>query len=286
MTSHTWSLAPAGRDDRSAPTVKRRWLSAQAFGLMAVLSVAVGAARADDIAYTGVLGGNFGTVDLNTGAFSLLGTSGQTLAGMAVANGTLFASSYHVADSSLFSVNPTNGSLTSIGLTGVNVDDFGSTTSGLYAVDTSGKLQSINPTTGAASLIGAIGISFGSWRSLSTNSSSLYFSNGADLYTLNTSTGAATLIGPTGGPEMGALVFEDATLYGGQETGRLSIATLNTSTGAATTGAAFTGTGTNSFWALAPNPIPVTSPIPEPASYSLFGFGLAVIAWTRRRRMG
>jgi hypothetical protein len=278
-------LKSASRDVLSAPMTKRRWLSAQAVGLMAMLTVAVGAARADDIAYTGVKGGNFGTVDLNTGVYTTLGSSGQTLAGMAVANATLFATSYHVADSLLFSVNPTNGSLTTIGLTGVNVDDFGSTTAGLYAVDISGNLDAINPTTGAATLIGAIGIGFGSWRSLSTNSSTLYFSNGADLYTLSTSTGAATLVGPTGGPEMGALVFEDGTLYGGQETGTLSIATLSTSTGAATTGSAFTGTGTNQFWALAPNPIPVTNPIPEPATYVLVGLGLAGIGWSQRRRM-
>jgi hypothetical protein len=51
--------------------------------------------KADDIAYMGVVGGAFGTIDLNTGVFTALGNSGQTLAGVAVDNGILYGSSYH-----------------------------------------------------------------------------------------------------------------------------------------------------------------------------------------------
>jgi len=81
------------------------------------------------------------------------------------------------------------------GSSAANCDDFGSTLTGLYAVDSSAKLWSINPSTGAATLIGPLGISPGGFGGLSTNSSTLYFADGANLYTLDTSTGAATLVG-------------------------------------------------------------------------------------------
>lgn len=93
------------------------------------------AVAADPMAYAGSSSGAFGLMDLNTAAFTLLGNSGQTLAGLAVAKGSIFASSYHTADGTLFNVDPANGAVTSIGTAaGVDYDDFGSTTSGLYAV--------------------------------------------------------------------------------------------------------------------------------------------------------
>jgi hypothetical protein len=78
--------------------------------------------KADAIAYAGS----------NTGAFISLDNSGQTLSDMAAADGSLFAASYHTANGALFSVNPSNGSLTSIGSApGIDFDDFGSTTTGV-----------------------------------------------------------------------------------------------------------------------------------------------------------
>src|SRR5581483_8281558 len=193
--------------------------------------------QADDMAYAGVNRGPFGITDLNSGAFSSAGNSGQTLAGLAVANGSICATSYH-AGSTLYNVNPSNGALTSIGTTGIDVDDFGSTTGGMWAVDTSANLYSINPSSGAATLVGSTGLSLGSWRSLSNNSATLYFANGADLYTLNTSTGAPTLVGAfNGSAEEGTLLFEDGILYGGDNVNN-TVDTINIVTGVATLGAA------------------------------------------------
>jgi hypothetical protein len=166
-----------------------------------LLLLLVVTAKADNIAFMGTVSGEFGTIDLNTGVFTLLGNSGVTLAGMAVANATLYGSSYHTSTGILYSINPTNGSLATIGTSSLDIDDFGSTTSGLYAVGVDGNLYSIHASTGAPTLIGSTGVGFGSWRSLSTNSSTLYFADGTNLCTLNTSTGAATLIGNMGGPE-------------------------------------------------------------------------------------
>jgi hypothetical protein len=193
-----------------------------------------------DIAYMGTDTGEFGTIDLGTGVFFLLGNSGQTLAGMAVANAKLYGTSDHTATGTLYTINPADGSLTVVGTSATNFDDFGSTTSGLFAVGFDRNLYSINSATGGTTLIGPTGIGLGSWRGLSTNSSTLYFADGVNLYTLNTNTGAATLVGPMGGGvEIGALLQENGTLYGGVETPSLMVDTLNPTTGAATTGPPF-----------------------------------------------
>ena len=215
--------------------------------------------KANDTAYMGVNGGDFGTIDLGTGVFTILGNSGQTLAGMAVASATLYGASYHTASGSLFTINPADGSLSTVGTSTVNYDDFGSTTFGLFAVGIDASLYSVNSATGAATLLGPTGLAFGSWRSLSTNASALYFANGANLYTLDTATGAPTLIGNMGGPQIGAMLMENGILYGGQETPGLRVDTLDPTTGLATAGPGLIGS-TNPFYALAPNPLPTPEP--------------------------
>jgi hypothetical protein len=210
---------------------------------------------ADNFAYMGVSGGNFGTVDLDTGVFSSLGNSGQTLAGLAVANATLYGTSYHASGGTLFKVNTTNGALTTVGTSAVVYDDFGYTSSGtMYAVGTDANLYTINASTGATTLIGPTGLGFGSWRSLSIDTSLLYFADGVNLYTLNTATGASTLVGNMGGPQMGAILMEGGVVYGGEGTPDLRIDTLNTTTGAATLGPSLSGT-TSGFYGFAPYPL-------------------------------
>jgi uncharacterized repeat protein (TIGR03803 family) len=218
-------------------------------------------------AYMGTITGDFGTIDLNTGAFSLLGNSGVTLAGMAVANGTLYGSSYETGSGTLYTINPTNGSLAVVGTSPVNFWGFGSTISSLYVVGLDFNLYSIDSTSGAATLIGPTGLSLsgGLWYGVSTNSSTLYFSAGASLYTLDTATGAATPVGSTGGPQLGALLLEGGILYGGEDSPALAVATLNPATGAATTGPAVTGT-TGIIFALAPYPLPTATVTLNPST--------------------
>lgn len=269
-------------------TMKSFVLSAMFFAVSLCL---LPSASADDVAYAGSSSGAFGTMDLSTGVFTFEGNSGQTLAGLAVADGSIFASSYHTANGTLFLVNPNTGGLTTIGsATGVDYDDFGSTTTGLYAVSccSTQDLYSIDPATGAATLIGPTGLGYGSWRGLSTNSGALYFADGPDLYTLNTTTGAATLVGAFGGSaEMGVLLTEDGVFYGGDDTNN-TLDTIDPSTGLATAGPSPSASFEGSFYGLAPFPVPggVPAATPEPSSFLLLGTGLAGLLWMARRKIG
>jgi len=227
--------------------------------------------QADNLAYmlgTAALGveNPLGTVDLNSGAFTLIGNMGSGgYDGLAVANGVL----YTEQNGLLYSVNTTNAKLTLIGgLTGNNLNTFGSTTAGLYGVAGTGSLQvatlfSINPQTGAVTAIGPIGASAipnGQSYSerLSVGSSMLYMEFNSNLYTINTATGAATQVGTTdkNGYETSVLLLENGTYYAGNGSG---IATINVSTGQITPRSSISG-GPGSPVGLAPDPLPEGTP--------------------------
>jgi|GEM_PF-181313 len=91
---------------------------------------------ANNFAFRATASREFGTTDLNAGTFTLLGNSGQPLSGLEVKNRTLYAGAYNGnIYGQLFSVNPSNGSLTPKSSAGFRYQDFGATTSGLYAID-------------------------------------------------------------------------------------------------------------------------------------------------------
>lgn len=245
--------------------------------LASVVIFGVAHARADAFAYVSLSGGDFGTYDLTTGVFSNLGNSGQTLAGLAAIGGTLYGGSF--SSNSLYTVNPTNGHLTLLGsAAGFTYDDFGSTTTALYAVGTNASLYQVNLATGAVTLVGATGLSLSGNRSLSADAGSLYFSLGSNLYSLSTTTGAATLIGPTGGDQFSAMMSEGGVLYGGENSPATRVDTINTSTGAATNGPPSIGPNGNSFFGLAPDALAV----PEPGSAALVVAGLGALVLLRR----
>src|SRR5580692_7276816 len=169
-------------------------------GLLLALPAAL---QAGNLAYTlgtAALGAEnpLGTVDLSSGAFTLIGNMGSGgYDGLAVANGIL----YTEQNGLLYSVNTSNASLTLIGgLNGHNLGTFGATTTGLYSVANGQSSQvttlySINPETGAVTTIGPIGASavpdgLGSGVILSVGSSTLYMEFQGTLFTINTTTGA------------------------------------------------------------------------------------------------
>lgn len=115
--------------------------------------------RADITAYMVTGQSQFGTIDLNTGAFTQIGPSevvqvsglGETTA----TGSTLYASSYQTPAGILYTLNTTDGLLTPVSAgSGVDYVDFGSTLTGLFAVDNNSNLWSLNPTTGAATRSG------------------------------------------------------------------------------------------------------------------------------------
>jgi hypothetical protein len=247
------------------------------------------AARASDVsAYMITTNEDFGTIDLNTGAFTSVGAESIALAGLGEIGSTLYTADYAAGTGTLYTVNTSSGALTQQGSTDNTVEylAFGSTLTGLYALENiagSFDLYSVNSTTGLATLVGATGVAQGGDFTLSTNSSTLYLAEGADLYTLSLTTGAASLVGATGatGAGFGGLVTESGTLYGGQYQDPTAVDTLNTSTGAATFVSDLSG-ATGSFAGLAP--IPVTTATPEPGNVSLLLLGLlAGGAWVQTR---
>lgn len=255
---------------------------------LAVISAPV-IANADAYAYLSTTSGNFGTLDLSTGAFTLLGNSGQGLDGLAVANGVLygasFSSTYSSTSTNLYTIDPSNGSLSLYSTVAGDLVDFGSTTSGLYGIDTNGNLIKFTGGSGEQ-IIGAPGgldtlLASATTAGLSTNGAVLYFAVNSNLYTVSTSMGAATLVGSTGGAEPYAMVELGSTLYAG-EYNTSTFDTLNTMTGAATTGPTWSGTGVGTAAGLAPDPVPV--PLPASAWLVLSGLcGLGLLASSRRR---
>lgn len=220
--------------------------------------------KADDYAYMlgAAYGGYlnpFGTVDLNSGAFTVIGSIGSGgYSGLAVANGVIYTEQNGI----LFSVNTSTGAATQIGgIVGANLATFGSTTSGLYGLRDSGTGQnaatlfSINPQTGAQTAIGPIGSNVipngqGTYSALSVGSSTLYMEFQSNLYTINTATGAATQVGTTDGNGYltSVVLFENGTYYTGS--GNI-FGTINIATGQISPHSSVSG-GPGSIVGLAP----------------------------------
>jgi hypothetical protein len=241
-------------------------------------------AQAADLAYDATRGGDFGVVDLGTGAFTLRGNSGVQLTGLAVgADGALYSSRYGGSD--FYRINPLNGSVTTIGIsTGMTYLAIGSTLSGVYALGGDEYLYSIDIGTGAASKIGNAGFSR-TVIGMSTGSANLYvawrqpYSGNELLYRVNTTDASTPYVGYSGPTTFGALATVGGTLYGGADPGN-DIYTLDPATGLSTFKANGTGS-TKDIFGLAPIS---ASAVPEPASWALMIMGFGTAGATLRRR--
>ena len=245
-----------------------------------LLAASAGHVRADDVGYEVTSSDQVGTIDLTTGQFSEVGNMGVQLSGLGVGPGGALYGGVE-GGNTLYQVNPVTGSVSPVGSGSFNYLNFGSTTNGLYALDTSDNLYSINPTNGQSTLIGSTGLS-GPVGGLSTNSGTLYYETSNDfLYSLNLTTGSPTLIGSSGFPNIGnigGMVFENDTLYGGyNHIVAYKVVTIDPTTGSATVTTNESGNFTGSFDGLAP------LSVPEPASLSLLAIAAPMIL--RRRRV-
>jgi hypothetical protein len=233
--------------------------------------------KADDQAYFVSTGGQFGTIDLDTGVAKTLGTSALfQLAGLGQVGGALYTAQYG-AGGTLYTVNPSSGALNAVGNSSIIFFALGSTTTGLYAAgwpagtNTQANptlyFYSIDPRTATATRVGQFGLSpgFYAWC-FSTGSPTLYFADFENLYSIDTNSGGATLIGGTSGTIIGGLAYENSKLYAAQNSPNV-VYTLDPTSGAATAVANFTGT---TIAGLAP----ITAPtVPQILSQFAFGGG-------------
>ncbi len=202
-------------------------------------------ARAQNLVYAVTNTAGFGTLDLDSGTYTQVGTSSAQLAGLGELGANLYGGELNTG--AFYQVNLSDGSLTQLtpGI-GSHFRGFGAITAGLYAINTSGDLCYVYlvpspeercysaPAFGAGTL------------AMSADGTTLYVTldpgTGSLLYSLNTTTGAATLIGPTGVLNITSLVFRHGTLYAAAANGSIDI--LNTTTGQATQHATISPAGT------------------------------------------
>jgi hypothetical protein len=196
---------------------------------------------ADNIDYAAT-GSQLGTIDLQTGAFTPIGTMngilGTNTQDLALLPGGLFYGSN--GNSDLVLIDPVSLTPSLVGVCGHNIEGLALRQDGILFGCSSDALYQINPNTGAASLVGAMGINSGYYDIKLDSSGHLYYAGTANLvefstlYQVNTSTGQAVQIGQSGaiGFSILGLDFANGTLFG--FTSGSQIVSINTTTGVGT----------------------------------------------------
>lgn len=229
-------------------------------------------------AYVAGASREWGTVDLSSGVFTNLGTSGKVLNGMVeMPNGQYLG---YDANKGLDSINPANGALTLIGSGSATLDAIAVLSNGwLFGVSrATADIYSINPGTGATTVIGSTGLATaGGGDSLTSDGTQMYLTyetgnNPANLYMIDTGTGAATLIGNSGGPEFSGTGFIGGTLYAFGIDNK--IYTVDTTSGVATLVNALSANISG---------VDAAAAVPEPSAWGLACLGLGAILMAKRR---
>jgi hypothetical protein len=273
-------------------------------------------ASADNLVYI-VNGAQFGTMDLNTGAYSPIGSgTPQGAEGLVRGpNGSLLTLTF---SGNLDSINPATGAPTIIGPTGLadcsmpsspcgptSANVLGQVGGQIYATDFANDLYKINPTTGHATLIGPTGMPELTFVPLSTNPDGTFnaydeslFSVGGDLYAtfdtikVNSSTFAVT---PVISPDLYQIdpLTGQATVIAPTTLGLGAVANVNGTLYAFgnSTSQVLTLNLTNGKTTVVTNFDPAAGIIagavavaPEPASAALAGVGIIAAALLFRRR--
>ncbi len=226
---------------------------------------------------------NLATVDVATGIGTVIGNSGVALTDIAFdSSGTLFGVSFNT----LYRVNTSNASLTtvgSLGIGGANALVFGSNGTLYAAANNTTGLYSVNTLTGAATLLGDTGFVSSGDLAFVGNSLFLAAETGASDSLVSVGLGPVSggLVGSFGVNDVfGMARAENGVLYG--VTGN-SIRSINTATGASTfvitynyagRGQAF---GTSFF-------LEAQQGVPEPATWAMMLLGFGAIGFAMRRR--
>jgi outer membrane protein assembly factor BamB len=264
--------------------------------ILSLILSATSAIAAPDL-YVDTFGGQFGTLDLTTGAFTQIGPfNSDPLLGLVPGpNGSLLGVSL---GGNLDAINPATGVVSVIGATGMGPApatspfDTGEFQGTVYVTDGNNNLYAVNTTTGATTLIGATGLPpCPSVTDLTGLGDEAFFAAGGKfyltfdgfdyttnavlvapaLYQINPTTGAATLIGPT------AFGIDAALQVNG---------TVYAFTSADTVLSLDVANGSTSFVTnYDPNAMDITgaTQTPEPALFGPLGIGIAAVLVAKRR---
>ncbi|MDE3180999.1 MAG: PEP-CTERM sorting domain-containing protein, partial [Acidobacteriota bacterium] len=260
----------------------------------------------------------FGTVDLNTGAFTAIGP-GLPVGGAGLVpgpNGSLLTLGIN---GDLYSINPSSGIPTLVGPTGLvdcslptspcglgSANTLGELNGTIYATDFAENLYKVNPSTGQTTKIGSTGMVPITFVPLSTPNpdgslnfydSGLYGQNGklygsVDTGTVNFSTGAITTVIPDTlyqiDPLTGLAASIAPTVFAIDSVANVNGTdyTIENNTSQILTIDLANG-DTTVVGNLDPSAglIFGATPTPEPGSLLLFGAGLLAIAWAVRRKV-
>lgn len=249
-------------------------------GASCALVFAALASHAAPILWVSTGGAQLATVDVSTGATSVIGGTGTALTDIAFSpTGDLYGISF----SSLYKVNQGTGASTLIGGLGsfsgtANALVFGADGTLYMAGNT---LYTVNTSTGAAAAIGS-GIGYQSGGDLAFVGGNLFMaSSGNQLIKVNTTTGGGSLVGNLGVAGMFGLATPDnVVLYGvaGQ-----NVYTVNTGTGAAAFQSTFSPFLSGGAFGLAFRTESGGGKVPEPSTFALVGLALLGVAAARRR---
>ena len=235
-----------------------------------------GLAMAGPILWIDDTSGNIGTVDVQSGAVTVVGPSGVSLTDIAFdPAGNLWGVSF----TGLYRLNRDTGAATLVGVTGIpdgNALVFGADGT-LYAAGASTTaLFTINPATGAGTSIGDIG--FRSAGDLAFAGGELYLSSTTHrLIQIDLGPVSGTDVGPFGFNNVFGMATGDGVLYGVAGTRIFSVDTL---TGAGTQIVGYAGHGLGGANGTAFT----NEAVPEPGGTGLILVALTALVRRRRRR--
>ena len=265
---------------------------------VALLAAALGAAAdgqaaAGPVVYVAGSSNEFGTLDLNTGNFNLIGQFPTGRRGQFPIFGLGFTGPGQLdavdARGNVFAVDPTNATVTPLFSTGTFPNGGGGGNGNMYIFDSStGNVDVLNINNRTVNTLANFPNTQSTGFTAVGPDGSLYVtvynSNPGggpsdDLYRINLLTGAMTDIGP----DLNSLyagVFVGPMLYGFGPSG--GIYTVNTTTGQETFMGAYLLPGGDSIYAAAFQ----GQSVPEPSSLILLAGGMACVAglFPRRRR--